>query len=184
MPRIYFSNESYPELREIESRWERHKTWYRAFGSAFRDWRFWRFWAIQLVILGGWFALDRLASRITDLPFVWEGFMHAVFLAGAVLLNALLTVTWGGDLMRPHLRRVSPSAREACPECGHLLTGHLTEKGKMILCPECGGQIDSLVFDPPYRIPKKYLATGGIFSSITPGVPGNVPDHATKTDRN
>ena len=184
MPRIYFSNESYPELREIESRWERHKTWYRAFGSAFRDWRFWRFWAIQLVILGGGAAVDRLARRITGRPFGWRGFMHVVLLAGAVVLNALLTVTWGGDLMRPHLRRVSPSAREACPECGHLLTGHLTEKGKMILCPECGGQIDSLVFDPPYRIPKKYLATGGIFSSITPGVPGNVPDHATKSDRN
>ena len=183
MPRIYFSNESYPELREIESRWERHKTWYRAFGSAFGDWRFWRFWAVQLVILGGWFALDRYVSRVTDLPLVWEGFMHAVFLAGAVLLNALLTVTWGGDLMRPHLRRVSSSARDSCPECGHLLTGHLTEKGKMILCPECGGQIDSQVFDPPYRIPKKYLATGGIFSSSGAGTPGNRTDNAARSDR-
>ena len=165
MPRIYFSNESYPELREIESRWERHKTWYRAFGSAFRDWRFWRFWGVEFILLGGWIALDRYVISITDLTFAGEALLHGAFITGAVLLNALLTVTWGGDLMRPHLRRVSASARDACPECGHLLTGHLTDKGRMILCPECGGQIDTHIFDPPYRIPKKYLATGGIFTS-------------------
>jgi predicted RNA-binding Zn-ribbon protein involved in translation (DUF1610 family) len=153
--RLYVSNESYPELREIGSRWQRHLTWWRAFGSAFRDHRFWIFVAAQVVLVVG--------SWVLAVMLVLEGpggmNVRALWVVLAMILSGLLTVTWGGDLIRPHLRRVSSLSRDACPACGHLLTSQRrSEGGRSVRCPECGADVPRALFEQPHRIPPEFRA--------------------------
>ena len=158
MARIYVSSVSYPELREVESIMERHRIWRRAFRSAGRDFRIWRFFAIQVGLLYGWYLLDRFVMERVSLPDAWTIATHLGVAAAAISVFGYFTVTWGGDIMRPHLRRISAIAREACPNCGHLLTSHLHADGDLLPCPECGDRIERTTFTPPYRIPRRYRA--------------------------
>lgn len=48
--RFYLSNNSYPELRDVTSVWQRQRIWWRAFRSAVRDWRV---LAIVFLVWGG-----------------------------------------------------------------------------------------------------------------------------------
>jgi hypothetical protein len=158
MVRFYLSHDSYPEVREIESRWQRHLTWWRGLGSAAADARFWRFLAVQLILLAGWIALHAwLADRAWARGSV-RMLSHVVCAAGAVATWGVLALSWGGDLIRPHLRRVSPIARSACPGCGHQLTGQLAGDEPTIRCPECGAVLRRSVFEEPFAIPRQFRA--------------------------
>lgn len=158
--RFYISNESYPELREIRSRWDRHRVWWRAFASALGDRRFWRFIVVQMLLLGGWIVVDRVAARPIVVPSEPAWAVHAAVAAAALTTWGVLALSWGGDLVRPHLRRVSSIARAACPGCGHQLTGHLDAAGAVVRCPECGAGSPRGLFDEPYAIPRVFLAFG------------------------
>ncbi|NNF43930.1 MAG: hypothetical protein HKO59_10465 [Phycisphaerales bacterium] len=157
--RFYVSNHSYPELREVESRWERHRIWWRAFRSAGGDVRFWIFAFVQAIVLLSWLAVSQFIMRRWGLGWAHTPLATLVGHAVAIALWGILMLSWGGDLMRPHLRRVSPSARVACPECGQLLTGQLAgAAGRGVSCPECGEAIPGSVFRPPYEIPRRFRA--------------------------
>ncbi len=71
-------------------------------------------------------------------------------------LFCYLQISWGGDLMRPHLRAVSDVARYACPACGQSLYGHLGDDRTMVQCPECGARVDRRTFAPPYPIAREF----------------------------
>ncbi|MCP5120309.1 MAG: hypothetical protein GY953_56665 [bacterium] len=73
-------------------------------------------------------------------------------------VNGFLILSWGGDLIRPHLRRVSETARHACPNCGYLLTGCLPPETPDVVCPECGRAVPASLFQAPFRIPRTFLA--------------------------
>lgn len=161
MPRIYFSNDSYPELREIESRWEQSKTWWRAFRSAFFDLRLWVFALVQILQWTAWWLIHRQLLGTLDLSTLQIQVVGGACLTLAIIVHALLTVTWGGDLMRPHLRRVSLIAREACPSCGYQLTSQLLGTKHLIDCPECGESIPRESFAEPFPIPRPYRAWRG-----------------------
>lgn len=164
MPRLYVTSASYPELREIDSQWARIKTWRRAFSLALRDFRLWRFFAVLCLLTGLGYGVDRLAARgIQSLDAVWMVILHGTVLLLAITFNGLLIVTWGGDLMRPSLRKASPSARLSCPACGYLMTSQLATDGSHVLCPECGEEIERSVFTPPFTIPHRYRATSWLF---------------------
>lgn len=115
MPRLYLTNDSYPELREIDAQWSRTRTWWRAIGHAIRHIDFWIFALTQLglvigIVLGGIgiaavAGLDGASGRI----------VHLSFAIGALLVFCYLQISWGGDMMRRHLRAVSDVARYACP---------------------------------------------------------------------
>jgi hypothetical protein len=155
--RFYVSNHSYPELREMDSPWRRHVTWWRAFRSALGDLRFWRFFGIELLLLAGWFVLHRVLTAIaseTLRPLLDVGIGLAAITGWGVL-----ALSWGGDLMRPHLRRVSALARDACPCCGHQLSSQIAEAADRVRCPECGESSPRSAFEPPYRIPGRFRAT-------------------------
>ena len=160
MIRFYVSNDSYPELREISSRWERHRTWWRAFGSAFGDRRFLLFVLIEVLLRGGGIGAGVLMEHLLrfDLP----GRLSLWAVAGicATITWGVLALSWGGDLMRPHLRRASPTARDACPACGHQLSGQLAQPtdSAAIRCPECGARVPRGLFSPPFEIPGEFLA--------------------------
>ena len=78
--RFYLSNQSYPELRAIESRWARHLIWWGAFRSAFRDWRMWVFFAVSTLglLIASWAALK-------------EPYYSAVMATTGLLYLAILT---------------------------------------------------------------------------------------------
>ena len=40
MPRVYLTNDSYPELRNLPLGWPRSRTWWRAIRHAMGGWRF------------------------------------------------------------------------------------------------------------------------------------------------
>ena len=69
-----------------------------------------------------------------------------------------LQTTWGGDIMRSHLRAVSDVARYACPACGQSLYGHIDDESPEVTCPECGARVKRAIFEPPYRTPKEFRA--------------------------
>ena len=156
--RFYVSSESYPEIREIRSRWVRQVTWLRAFRSAWGDRRFRLFLAVQAVILLAWMVLAEFGPRWLGLGFEDRWYVRGVVAVVAIGMWGLLALTWGGDLVRPHLRRVSEIARHACPQCGHQLTGHLAGDAAIVQCPECGAQVPRGVFEPPYEIPREFRA--------------------------
>lgn len=151
--RWYLSNDSYPELRPIESFWERHVTWWRAFGSAMNDPKMWSFLAVALSLacLGGALNLfidisELLSAGAPRIGVIANLLSIAVTVAAAVVLS----LTWGGDIMRPHLRRVNPRCRTACPECGFCLTSQLQSGRRIFQCPECGQWLNRRPFEEPY----------------------------------
>jgi hypothetical protein len=155
--RLYVSSASYPELREIESPWDRHRTWWRAFGSAARDPRIWAFVLVEIVLLVGplvVYTVGPAASRASIERWIA---IRLIPHTGAAVLAGVLAVSWAGDLMRPHLRRVSDVARRSCPGCGHLLAGPGKTPGA-VRCPECGAEVPGRVFEPPYPIPPTFRA--------------------------
>ncbi len=156
--RLYVTNDSYPELREIDAQWARTRTWWRAISRAARTRDFWVFVAAQAAVfvapvlaaavLSSALGLERGTTRAVD---------SAAIVAGAIAF-AYLQVSWGGDMMRRHLRAVSETARYACPRCGQNLFGHLDEGRSAVRCPECADDVDRAVFEPPYPIPRHLRA--------------------------
>lgn len=158
--KIYWSNDSYPELGPIESRWRRHIVWWRAFWSARKDYRFW------LVIVGMLSVAilpTLLGFLILPEPVFYNGssrhewVLYARF--GLIVLSGLLwmviALTIGAEVVRPHLRRASPLCRQACPECGQLLTSQIEgifEGQDVFQCPECGAWFDRTPFFEPYDV--------------------------------
>ena len=93
---------------------------------------------MQFILLAGWVALHAWLADLARLHGSARMIIHIACAIGAVVTWGVLALSWGGDLMRPHLRKVSPIARSACPGCGHQLTSHLAGDEPMIRCPECG----------------------------------------------
>lgn len=154
MLRMYWNNDSFPELREVRPQWARTVTWWRAIRHALGDPRFWGFVAIQACAALAWLfvALEAGQGEIGPSPRVapW-------ICAGAGLLTfAYLQVSLGGDLMRSHLRAVSDVARYACPRCGQSLFGHFASGEKFARCPECATKVERAVVEPPFRIPSQF----------------------------
>lgn len=151
--RWYLSNHSYPEMRAIESFWERHRTWWKAFGSSLNDPKMWGFLAIafSLACLGG--ALNLLID-VNDLigPHAPSAGVIANLLSIFITIGAAvaLSLTWGGDIIRPHLRRVNPRCRTSCPECGHCLISQLESDRSIFQCPECGQWLNRRPFEEPF----------------------------------
>ncbi len=158
MIRFYISNHSYPELREVTTRWQRHVIWWRAIQSAIREPRFQRFLAFQVLLVACWIFSGILAVWFNHLSIMTSLSMSGAVSIAATITWSILALSWGGDLMRPHMRRVSTTARDACPECGHLLTGHLLQAEQTIRCPECGMVVPRRLFQPPYEIPPEFRA--------------------------
>jgi hypothetical protein len=158
VPRLYLSNESYPELREVRPRWMRSVTWWRAIGFSLRYRRFWGYVAAQVAIAAAFLMAARMALAFGvggDGP---RRFVYGSFFLAWLLVFAYLQVSWGGDMMRSYLRAVSRRARHACPNCGHDLTGQLEGDAERVRCPECGAELAREVFAWPYRIPPRYRA--------------------------
>jgi hypothetical protein len=88
MVRFYLSNDSYPEVREIDSRWQRHLTWWRAFRSAASDRRFWLFLLVQAILLAGWVLLHAWLTEHAWVRGSARMLVHVICAVGAV-------VTWG-----------------------------------------------------------------------------------------
>jgi len=148
--RLYVTDESFPELREVASRWQRFFIWARAFKSACLDWRLFALFGVliavaSLLIIAGLYFSDGLPpSPVGTL------IRLAVFAIPALLVVLTLS-TFGGELMRPHLRKVSEICRLACPTCGQSLRTQLESPAPIIRCPECGCETDRRPFTPPYR---------------------------------
>ncbi len=158
VPRLYLSNETYPELRDVQPRWVKTVTWWRAIWHATRDRRFWVFVSVQLGVLVMPFVAIRVIDEMRLLRDVTELWVNWLLFVGWFFVFAYLQVSWGGDLMRPHLRAVSDKARYACPLCGHSLVGHLDRDDDPIRCPECASLVARDLFEPPYRVPREFLA--------------------------
>ncbi len=156
MPHVYLSSESYPELRDIGSRWARNVIWWRAFRRAFRHLDFWSLLLTQAGIVAAFIAADVLVVLTVDLRPAATRSVHAVAAVSALLVFGYLLVSWGGDIMRRHLRGVSDVARYACPGCGHSLVGHLDSNDERLRCPECAARTSRETFEPPFPIPREY----------------------------
>ncbi len=148
--RIYLTNESYPELRGVRRGWSRSATWWRAIDDAARHARFWVFVVTQASILAVLIAVNWMLVPWPVVQVAIGLFAFAVF--------SYLQTTWGGDIMRSHLRAVSDVARYACPSCGQSLYGHIEDESPQITCPECGARVERAIFRPPYRTPREFRA--------------------------
>lgn len=155
MPRIYVTNDSFPELREVRPRRRQTLTWIRAIAHAIRFIGFLPFVAVQVVLLG--VACSPLVTIAMVAP-EWVELTSLGAAAVALMTLAYFQVSWGGDIMRSHLRAVNDIARHACPACGQDLRGHLDEGDEPIICPECGASIPRDVFEPPFPIPRQFRA--------------------------
>jgi DNA-directed RNA polymerase subunit RPC12/RpoP len=158
VPRLYLSNESYPELREIRPQWARTVTWWRAIGFSLRFGRFWRYVAVQVAIAAAFVVADRAIIALGLAGDLRSYRVHGGCAVAWLLLFAYFQVSWGGDMMRSYLRAVSTRARHACPNCGHNLVSHLERDPDRIRCPECGIRVARDLFEWPYRIPPRYRA--------------------------
>ncbi len=156
--RLYLSNDSYPELRDVRPRWAVTVAWWRAIGHALGDRRFWSFVAVQVGLLLAVVALAVALSQGRLLTDTAERWVYRLLAAGWFMVFAYLQVSWGGDLMRSHLRAVSEKARHACPCCGHNLVGHLDGGDDPVRCPECATHVARRLFEPPYAVPRAYRA--------------------------
>ena len=155
--RLYLTNESYPELRGIRRGWSRSATWWRAIAHATRHARFWVFVATQASILVLLVVTDRLLVAFVG-PEAERPALHVAIALGAFAVFSYLQTTWGGDMMRSHLRAVSDVARYACLGCGQSLYGHIDGESPEVTCPECGARIKRAIFEPPYRTPREFRA--------------------------
>jgi DNA-directed RNA polymerase subunit RPC12/RpoP len=158
VPRLYLSNNSYPELREIHPRWARSVTWWRAFRLSIRRGRFWGFVATQVGLAFGCFLAARTLKAVDVGRVVPDGLVFTFFGAGWLIVFAYLQVSWGGDMMRSYLRAVSEKARYACPRCGHSLFGHVDGDADHVRCPECGADVACDIFAWPHPIPLHFRA--------------------------
>jgi predicted RNA-binding Zn-ribbon protein involved in translation (DUF1610 family) len=156
--RFYVSNDSYPELREVPSRWKRNMIWWNAFLSASRDARFLLFVLIQLILVAGWIVLAIYLPGLESATFEVKLGARGLIALLSIITWGVLALSWGGDLVRPHLRRVSPIARHACPRCGHQLITQLAAHTDVIRCPECGSLIPRAALSPPYPLPRQFRA--------------------------
>ncbi len=151
--RWYLSNDSYPEMRSVESFWERHRTWWKAFGSSLNDPKMWGFLCVSfsLACLGGALNLlidvsDLIGSR-GDRATIAANLLCVFVTVGSA---AALSLTWGGEIMRPHLRRVNVRCRQSCPECGFCMVSQLQSGRGVFQCPECGQWLNRRPFEEPY----------------------------------
>jgi DNA-directed RNA polymerase subunit RPC12/RpoP len=158
VPRLYLSNDSYPELREIHPRWTRSVTWWRAITLGVRQGRFWGFVAAQIGLAIGCLVAANMFNALDVGRVVPDGLVFTCLGAGWLLVFAYLQISWGGDIMRSYLRAVSEKARYACPRCGHSLFGHLDGAADHLRCPECGADVARDVFAWPHPIPLRYRA--------------------------
>lgn len=148
--RLYVTDESFPELREVTSRWRRLIIWLRAFLSAARDWRLWALFASLVLVLVAMMLVGRsLAIAFRGSSLIW--FARFFVIVGPALVFTVTLSTLGGELMRPHLRAVSVDCRSACPSCGHSLKPQIESDAPEIRCPECGNTTDRKPFSAPYR---------------------------------
>jgi hypothetical protein len=154
MVRMYVDNDSFPEMRGIPPHLPRTRTWWRAIIRALRQGDLVRFGLVQLGILVLVLFVAAIVARLTGWPAAW---VHGVLVSVGCGVIAYLQISWGGDMMRRHLRGVSEIARFACPQCGHSLFGHWQEPppddGGAVRCPECFCEVDRSLFEPPYAIP-------------------------------
>ncbi len=158
MIRLYVNNDSYPELRGLRRGWTRSLTWWRAIARGMRHVDFWVFMATQAAIVGAFVVADRAVVVFGGLDGPAAGVVDAVLGLSALVVFAYLQVSWGGDMMRSHLRAVSDIARYACPSCGQSLYGHLDDQPDLVRCPECAALVRRAIFEPPYRTPKEFRA--------------------------
>lgn len=123
--RIYVSSDSYPEIRPIPTGWPRHRAWWRAFRSAFGDSRLWLLALIEIALVLIFIGIRE--QIVAGFAIGWDarGPVTIAVVFAALFVIAAVHLSWGGDLMRPHLRRTNELARDACPNCGHLLTSQL-----------------------------------------------------------
>jgi len=156
--RIYLNNDSYPELRGIRRGWTRSLTWWRAIARGMRHVDFWVFMATQAAILAAFVAADRAVVVFAGLEGAAATAVNTVFGLSGLFVFGYLQSSWGGDMMRSHLRAVSDIARYACPSCGQSLFGHLDDQPEFVRCPECGSHVGRAIFEPPYRTPKEFRA--------------------------
>ncbi|MCH7798308.1 MAG: hypothetical protein IID28_07655 [Planctomycetes bacterium] len=157
MLRLYLTNESYPELRGVRRGLPRSRTWWRAMAHATRHAGIWLFAVTQVLIVVGFAAADRAVLLLVDEPRI-QVIAHVSFGVAALIVFGYLQTSWGGDIMRSHLRAVSDIARYACPNCGQSLYGHLDEESATVRCPECGARIQRAIFEPPHRTPPEFRA--------------------------
>lgn len=178
MPRVYLTNDSYPELRDVPFGWARSVTWWRAIRHAGRHRDFLVFLASQLVFLLGLIALGFVIAAAAGLGPGASRIVHILCGGAALGVFGYLQVSWGGDMMRRHLRAVSEIARYACPGCGHSLFGHLQDQDERprVRCPECAEEIEREVFDPPYRVPRRFHAFPPRIRAPHHGTPTGHPD--------
>ncbi len=115
------------------------------------------FAATQVFIVAGFVAADRAVALLVDDPRIL-GVAHVSFGVAALMVFGYLQTSWGGDIMRSHLRAVSDIAKYACPNCGQSLYGHLDEESVSVRGPECGAEIQRAIFEPPYRTPGEFRA--------------------------
>ena len=126
--RLYVSSRSYPELREVDAGpWRRGLIWLRAGRTALLDPAFLAFTAVAAgLVLGGLGIAASVGAVLVRVLPPALGLVLLPALGIVVLVPAmLLAVTVGGDVLRPHLRRACPAARDACPACGYGLARQL-----------------------------------------------------------
>jgi hypothetical protein len=156
--RVYWTNESYPEMRPLTKRWARHRVWWRAFYLVRTDWRIYVFLLAVGVILLGFDWLDARLQQSLQLDVKQTLLLHTGMAVLAVLAGGMLFLTWGGHIMRLHLRRAGPLCAECCPNCGYLVSGQLQAPGGgngQLRCPECGGVYQAREFGELKRVPRR-----------------------------
>lgn len=180
--RVYVSSRSYPELREVDAGpLARGIIWLRAFSSALRDPRFLGFLAVHLALILAGLAIARvIVESLSEGQWsIGTLVLVPVIIIGLQVPAMFLTVSVGGDVLRPHLRAVCPTAREACPSCGYGLReqfsaaeveteaetkagdatdgnhGH-QDTDAAVRCPECGATVPLTVWRAPHRIPRSF----------------------------
>ncbi len=115
------------------------------------------FAATQVLIVAGFVAADWAVAPLMDGQRA-HGIAHVSFGVAALIVFGYLQTSWGGDIMRSHLRAVSDIARYACPNCGQSLYGHLDQESATVRCPECGADIQRAIFEAPHRTPSEFRA--------------------------
>jgi hypothetical protein len=143
-------------MRPLTGRWQRHRVWWRAFWLVRRDVRIYAFFLIVLCTL----ALFAWVTELIDDALRLRGEAEIILRTGMAVvaagLSGMLFLTWGGFIMRLHLRRAAQPCAECCPDCGYLLSGQLHAPGGAegaVRCPECGEAYEAAEFTALQRVP-------------------------------